>query len=467
MNSSIKLKSSCFSVLLLLVAMLAVNNSEVNENNIKDYLDSDCYAVADFIDNNFDLFVDKYNESAEENEFNASYVENKFPIIIDEAGNKYDGVFLDFNSDYGYAIIADEYNFYDFTTIGDSPYKEIDSESYCYSTVNGYLYLKDGEYVNVDDSKNYSDDVLNDLAFGSAYKGQTESGCGHINKIETYVKDRYGSGWSLSRSKAVDMATGSYTTQMRLSCYNDYSYVGDQLYYSSEGNCWFVSAYNVLQSLADATGNYEEKVSSYKKDSSKSSMPTITDIVNYDVKANEYNLYKKVYDDKGNNISGKITSSSGKTHNKVELSYTTFPKLYTDVRKFVVDKFGKVNEGTVYNTATIINEIGNKYGYNFKAKGTVAAGLYGGSGITAINKGLPFVLCTSSASNAGYGNHLMAGCGYKIYSKTSGWWVFKSTSYKYFYELRDGHSASEVYFDLSAWTGFGGIVLLDYSILNY
>ena len=61
----------------------------------------------------------------------------------------------------------------------------------------------------------------------------------------------------------------------------------------------------------------------------------------------------------------------------------------------------------------------------------------------------------------------MAGCGYKIYCKTSGWWLFKSTSYKYFYEIRDGHSSLPRYFDLSAWSGFGGMVLLDYSILNY
>lgn len=120
--------------------------------------------------------------------------------------------------------------------------------------------------------------------------------------------------------------------------------------------------------------------------------------------------------------------------------------------------------GTVYNTATIINEVGKQYGYDFKAKGTILAGLYGSSGITAVDKNLPFVLCTSAASNAGYGNHLMAGCGYKVYSKTSGWWIFKVTSYKYFYELRDGHSSDIRYLDLSALTGFGGIVLLDYKL---
>lgn len=160
MKGLIKLRSSCISVLLLLVSMLAVNNSKVNENNINNYLDSDCYSVTNYIEKNFDLFVDKYNESVEENILNASYVENKFAIIIDEAGTKNEGVFLDFDLDNGYAIVGDEYNFYEFNPNGDSPYKGIESESYCYSTVSGYLYLKGDKYVNVDNSKNYSNDFF-------------------------------------------------------------------------------------------------------------------------------------------------------------------------------------------------------------------------------------------------------------------------------------------------------------------
>lgn len=424
------------------------------------------YFCGNYIEKNFGLFVEKYNESSEE-ELTASYVENSFEImILDHEGEK-KGYFLDFDYDNGYALVGDEYVFYDFAINGESPYKEIDSESYCYCTVNGYLYLKDGEYVNVDESKNLSDDYLDTLSFSSAYNGQTKAGCGHITDTDLYVEDKYGAGWSNSTTKSVKMATGTYTTQMSLSCYHDYSYLGDTLYYSSEGNCWFVSAYNLLQSLADATGTYKDKIDTYKTVSSKTSMPSINNIISYDVKKEEYDLYKKYYDDNENNVSGQVTSSSGKTHYKTVLANTRFPELYTEVRKYVVTKYGKVDDGSVYNTANIIDSIGKQYGYNFKTKGTVAAGIYGSSGITAINNELPFVLCVSKASNAGYGNHLMAGCGYKTYSKTSGWWIFQTTSYKYFYELRDGHSASKIYFDLTAWTGFGGIVMLDYSIFNY
>ncbi len=467
MKGFIKLRSSCIGILLLLVSLLAVDNSNVNESNINYYLKNDCYSVAKYIEDNFTLFVKKYNEISEE-ELNAKYVENSFDISIIDHDSKKEGVFLDFDYDNGYAIIGNEYIIYDFKTKGESPYKNVNSESYCFSTINGYLYIKNGQYVNVDAEKNMSESCLDNISFGSKkYEGQNKAGCGNISNTNVYMKDKYGSDWILSNEKTLAMATGKYTRQMNLSCYIDYSYSGDSLYYSSEGNCWFVSAYNVLQSLADAQGAFKEKIDKYKNDYSKPLMPNINDIVNYDPKIYEYSLYKKVFNDKGENIYGSIKSISGKTHYKTEVVNTVFPKLYTDVRKYVYNAYGKVNGGTVYNTANIINEIGRQYGYDFKAKGTIAAGLYSGSGIASINMMLPFVLCTSSASNAGYGNHLMAGCGYKIYSKTSGWWIFKSTSYKYFYELRDGYSNQPVYFDLSAWTGFGGMVLLDYSIFNY
>jgi hypothetical protein len=469
MSELIKLKSSSFSVLFLLVSMLGVNNTEASGKNITNFLGSDCYSVANYIDQNFSLFVEKYNDVASE-KINASSVEKTFTIIIVDNECKKNGVFLDFDHDNGYAIVGDEYVFYDFAANGESPYKNIESDSFCFSTISGYLYLKNGVFINTKDEKNMDENCLDRFTFGTkTYAGQetNQTGCGHIYDTDQYIKDRYGSNWNLSNKKILEMATGQFTNQMRLSCYQDYSYKDNTLYVSSEGNCWFVSAYNVLQSLADASGTYKDKVKSYRKDASKPSMPSGTTIVNYDPKSNEYSLYKKVYDENGTNISGITKSSSGVTHYKTEIVNKSFPKLYTDVRKYVYNTFQRVDDGMVYDTANIINAIGKKYGYSFKAKGTVAAGLYGESGITAVNKGLPFILCTSKASNAGYEDHLMAGCGYKVYSKTSGWWVFKTTSYKYFYELRDGHSNAPTYFDLSAWTGFGGIVLLDYSLLSY
>ena len=462
MKSFIKLK--CTNIVLLLIAMLSVTNNGVNEENITNYIKDDSLSVANYIENNFELFVEKYNEASDD-KLNATYIEKSFYVkIIDHEGEQ-NGYFLDFDHNNGYALIGNEYIIYDFSTNLDSPFKDIVSNEFFYSTSRGYLYFKDGEYVNADDEKNMNKECLDNFTFeNGTYSGQepNKSGCGYINNTDLYVRNKYGSNWKLYSSKSLTMTKGELTTQTRLSCYYNYSYHGNELWYSSEGNCFFVSAYNILQSLADATGSYRSKVDKYKTNFSKGPMPKINEFASYNAKENEYDIYKTIYDDRGNNISGKIVSSNGATCYRKELVNSVFPKLYVDTRKYVISKYKKISGGTVYDTADIINAVEKQYGYDFKARGTVAAGLYGSSGIKAINKGFPFGLCTSVASNGGYGNHIMAGCGYKVYSKTTGWWIFKMTSYKYFYELRDGHGDDIRYFDLSNWIGFGGIILLDF-----
>ena len=47
-----------------------------------------------------------------------------------------------------------------------------------------------------------------------------------------------------------------------------------------------------------------------------------------------------------------------------------------------------------------------------------------------------------------YGNHGVSLIGYYEYSYKSGWWIFSSTKYAYFYEIADNWtSASSKFFD--------------------
>lgn len=109
MKKALKLRCSGFSIIALLVAVLSATGSVgVNENNIQKYLAGDSVSVSDFIEENFTTFVSKYNDSAEE-EWQASYIENRFIITINECGVEYQGVFLDFDLDNGYAVVGSEY----------------------------------------------------------------------------------------------------------------------------------------------------------------------------------------------------------------------------------------------------------------------------------------------------------------------------------------------------------------------
>ena len=67
---------------------------------------------------------------------------------------------------------------------------------------------------------------------------------------------------------------------------------------SSEGSCWVISAYNVLQYMAD----------NHWKD-----MPQQTDMVTYTPSKDEPNIYSKYFDSKGNNKS-KLLYYNNKSH---------------------------------------------------------------------------------------------------------------------------------------------------------
>ena len=135
-----------------------------------------------------------------------------------------------------------------------------------------------------------------------------------------------------------------------------------------------------------------------------------------------------------------------------------FPKLYTTVRKHVNSKYKKIESGSIFNTSEIIEYTAKYYGYKVNAKEHVAWGIYADTATRKIDSGYPLLWSTSSGT---YNSHTMAVCGYKYYSKTSGWWIFKVTNYKLFYELRDGHSTAPRFFDISGHVGFSAIISLE------
>lgn len=448
MKKALKLRCSGFSIIALLVAVLSATGSVgVNENNIQEYLAGDSVSVSDFIEENFTTFVSKYNDSAEE-EWQASYVENRFMITIDECGVEYQGVFLDFDLDNGYAVVGNEYEFLDFATDGFSPYESIESTSYYFSTVGGYYYLQNDKYVSIKEDNNAAENFIYDNIATKHYDGQeaNQKGCGKIIDTDKYVKSKYGSGWKLDRNKSLPMK--GYA-QWDLSCYRKHIIEKDALssYTSSEGSCWVISAYNVLQYMAD----------NHWKD-----MPHQTDMVTYTSSKDEPNIYSKYFDSKGNNKSKLLYYNNKKSsvHEYFLVGNTRrFPKLYTTVRKHVDSKYKQVNDGgSIYNTSEIIEYTAKYYNHKVNAKKHVSWGLYADKGTKKLDNNYPLLWSTSSGT---YGSHTMAVCGYKYYSKTSGWWIFKVTSYKLFYELRDGHSTDPRFYDISGHVGFSAIISLD------
>lgn len=440
----LKLQCSGFSIIALIIAILSSNGvNNVNETNLDEYVKKDAQNVTTFIENNFEKFVKEYNDYADDF-WTATYVEEKKEILINECGQEYKGMFIDFNDQNGYAVVGNDYNFLDFTTKGTSPFHMFSDYEYYYSTAGGYYYIVNNEYFSVKSDNNAADDYFDKCELSKHYDGQESDakGCGKITNTDKYVENKYGSGWTLSSSKRLSMTGFS---QWDLSAYVHNKIEDDELHQYSEGNCWMVSAYTVLQ---------------YMSDTRWSRMPDLG-YVSYDAKTSEPNIYSKYYDENGINISKELTYNSGKSKIReyVVKSGPIFPELYRDVREFVNDKYKKTDGGTIYQTSAIIENIANEYDYDVNAKEHIAWGAYADTGTKELDKNRPLLWSTSSDT---YGAHTMAVCGYKYYSKTSGWWIFKTTNYKLFYELRDGHSVFARYYDMSGHVGFSAIISLDF-----
>lgn len=436
-----KVRCSTVGLIGLLIAMLAKNGIEVPINQ---YLSDTPLEVTNYVNQNFDYFVDAYNES-ECGNWNASYIEDYFPITISYLGDKLEGYFWDFDGENGYAVLGNNFQFHDFSISGESPYKDYDSNNYFYS--NGlYYYMKNDEYYSTNDQLN-TDDCYSVMC-GGGYSGQEKnaSGCGKIINTDSYVNDRYSNEYKLVKNKSLNMK--GYT-QYNLSAYEHRKIINDDVAYYSEGNCWAVSAYIVLQ---------------YLQENKWKSMPSANTTFNYMISACEPKIYSNFYEEQHRgykNISGSLSyDNNTKSIYRVaqKSSFLYFPSLWADVRKFCNERWGKIDDGTIFETSEIIEKIASKYGYNVDAKEHMAWGSYMDSGVSKIESGLPIIWSTASGT---YGSHTMAVCGYKYYEKKSSWWIFSNTSTVLFYELRDGYVAQPRYYDMSAYVGFGGIISLE------
>lgn len=435
------------SILALIIGVLYSNGAvNVNKENIEEYVKNNPTSVSEFIEDNFTKFVDEYNLSLDDSEekWEAKYIENKFPILVNECGAEYEGIFLDFDFDNGYAIVGNDYTFLDFSTVGVSPYEGIVASEYYFSSAVGYYYLKDGNYLSINDENNADESIIYEEALSQpTYAGQTDkkTGCGEIRDTYAYVNDKYGDGWILERNNSLAMK--SYR-QWNYSVYRHNKIKNGIVSSSSEGNCWVVSAFHVLQYLAET--KWTKMPKSYETEA-------------YYPKVSEPNIYSLYYDSRGNNISNKLYVNNT-TSNEFELIGSAFmwPKLYNQVRRHVDEKYKHIEDGMAWDTSEIIEYIANLYGYGVNAVEHYFWGFYTDTGTYKIDSGLPLIWSTT---NDTYGCHSMAVCGYKYYYRTTGWWIFKITQYKLFYELRDGHNDTPRYYDMSGHFGFSVITSLE------
>lgn len=426
-------------ILLLTLSISTFSISTAYSNNSSEYSIQTASSTndsvtpvkcAEYICDHLSDFETYYNEANPDLErLTATSVENLIPLYIENIGNQIDGILIDLNNDYGYITVGYDYEIFDVQAKGEQPFFECSKTKFFFSTATGYSYYNDkiDDWVsvnkeNISDEKDWENVTLNH----GQYKGQEKdaSGNGKIVNPMLYVHDKYGDDYFDYNSSSFDM--DAYL-QTDLSAYFTTENDGQQY---SEGNCWIVSAFHILQYMAK----------------SKFSNMYFNDYVDYDAKQNEPNIYSKHFNSKDESLE-KVKTNSGIVDKwELNINNNGFPRLYSIIREYIDGVYKKCDDGYIWETRDIVKYICNKFGYTVDISTHYNWNYYADYLVNEILEERPALWFTLTGT---YGSHAMAVCGYRYYRRQRKFWHFTYTTYKLFYELRDGHSLERRWFDAS------------------
>ena len=207
-----------------------------------------------------ELLADAYNADAESlcsrsgrQAFSGKAAEFTYPVIV-LPGEK-NGYYIDFDGDCGYMVVTDGREVVAFEPSGELSYiralvDECTVDLY-YSIYDGFVYSDETETFVLCESRcaGQEGEVL--LSARIPFKLDSRSVCqtagsggvGEIENPDSYIRDEYGSGYTVFESNHLDGF--EYVTQASLSLYCKRE--GESLY--SEGNCTLSSVYSMLNYL--------------------------------------------------------------------------------------------------------------------------------------------------------------------------------------------------------------------------
>lgn len=383
-------------------------------------------------------------------QFNTTDIEKITSVEIVSGETVTDSVLVDFSGDNGYILIDAEFRVYSFSFEGSAPSSDEEKGKLVYVIPGAFLYEKEGEYLPLDEEDADELEKLENLTVSEHYEGQIDGaeGCGKIFDTDAYMNDRFGDKWKLY---AVNSLEVKGFTQYKLSCYETIRADGSRW---SEGNCWLCAPFIVLQYFADnpfpmENGKYLE-----------TGFPSDEARVPYIPSLDEPKIYALTVDANGGNMSPLVKNANGEyihTRNLISDEFD-FPLIWTDMRRVTNSLWGEIDGKNVSDTRTMLEVTSGRLGFDLDTS-LHLNGIFGKYlAIKSVNRGLPFIFTTADGT---YGSHTMAACGYKVYVRELKLWRFSFLQFKIFYELRDGHTVSPVYYDVTSYKGLCGIVLIE------
>ena len=386
----------------VLIVLMCYQYLPVNNTDMPKYQHD--VATVEYVLDNPNILIDdlgfaSYGKWNENNKVNYDYI---LPIeLYADPTDPKQAYFIDIVGENGYLIVDSENNLYQFQVSGDYP-QLLDAENVFYSPYDGLIYTYKGKQHMVTGSLQI---ILPKRERLTAFVGQRTPGDGDIYQPQSYVADRYGTGYSVAY--AYSLRNFDYATQGDTSIY--FRGRGSR----SEGNCTLTAMYNALNYISSTHMG--------------GTLPTSRNITQVDAKKDAF--YAKY--------------SSDRTY--VIDTPKVLPELYANIRAYAISAHGyEVEALTQLEVEDVMNHMLTEYGSSLKAKNYYDASYYH-QVLEPVSHDLPVLNNVTTSST--YGSHSMVVTGYQIYTSSIDIGDLHMLNYLLMLQVADGWFSDARYYD--------------------
>ena len=447
MNAKVKRISILAVLALALISVLAIlptgvfakANADEQTEEERVWTLEDTQAVAAFIQNNLETFVQKYNQSREdESEYlHASSVERTKIVNLIEDENY--GAYIDFDGDNGYVVVTGDYTIYDLQTEGDLDY--LDNAANIYYGYGKFHWLdQNGTLQLFTEAESAPTPAEQPVYEGNAGKDEY----GVITNLSEYVNANYSKYTYEGNKFGGNKVAFNYLHQDHYNYYQwNYCDINGTLlneddFPEGEQNCALTAMYNIFKSW----GQY-----------GKLNVPYATTLNLKDSIVND-----PLYATYGNKVISYNDSNGNAIYRYWEPANTNLraiPAVYDKIRSYTISgssipakDFYKPDGGFNSEYVPTIMELTADY-YDPGAGAFMYYTYSEGNALMSIKNGKAAYL--SLNDDPVYDDHAVAIIDYHYYTYTSGWWIFKTTDEVFILEIADCWNNFPTYYDIEKY----------------
>ena len=390
----------------------------------------DTQNVAAFIQNNLETFVQKYNESREdESEYlHATGVERIKIVNLIEDENY--GAYIDFDGDNGYAVVTGDYTVYDLQTEGDLSYLDDEEEVY-YAYEKFYRMDENGAMQSFAEA-----DPLPSSDEQPAYSSSAgKDDDGAITDLNAYVNANYPEYTYEGNQFGGNKIAFNYYAQSQTGYYywngvDENGLVRDFTTHY-EGNCVLTAMYNIFKSWGQYGKIDNIPYSSTVNISNSIENDPLYSKYNYEIlpytRPEENYMYRSLWQVATGNL-------------------RAMPTVYIKIRDYAISQYDYTCESGFKhsNVEATMQYIANYY--NSSVDPFMYYTYNEANALMSIKKGKAAYLGLNN--DPAYIDHGVAIIDYHYYTHTSGWWIFKTVDEIFILEIANGWYNFPTYYDI-------------------